>query len=755
LKACLSPPTGMHFAPPPIPLSAAAVAVYLAGLLAGFRGASSAAVALAAVAILAAAIWRSALLSGLALVLVSGAIAARAAAIRDDRCTAALGLRRQWVVGLDEPAAPGAFVRGESVELGCSIRVRIAVERGVAAAGDVVRVTGVPVASNIGLTVDRAGVRVVRRAGLLPRLRSNSSLAIERAFRSDAPLAKALLIADSKALTPEVRERFAAAGLAHMLSISGLHVGLIAVALSIAAQVARLTLTAGRIATLATLAVYIAMIGAPAPAVRAGVMVAAITLSRLAQRPVSPWAVLALGAAGPLAQPATATDLGYQLSVVGVVALVAGDGLSRRLIGDRLAGWRRTLVTGLVASTVASLVSLPLVAWTFGRVSVVAPLTNLVAAPLMAIAQPMLFLALILGWAPAAAAFVAGAAHPLLAAFDTVAKVGAAAPFATLEVAPTLAATILSGVAIAAFVAACVTRHPARAVVVGTATVATLAWLPALPARGGDTELHVIDVGQGDAIALRTNRGRWVLVDAGRAWRGGDAGRTTVVPYLRRRGGELVAFVLTHPHADHVGGAATVVRALRPRVYYDAAFAGGGDAYRASLIAARAGVRWRRVRAGDSLRVDDATVTFLAPDSAWTASLDDPNDASTVVLIRVGAVRFLLTGDAERGEEGWLLDHVGTSLRADVLKVGHHGSITSTTPAFLSAVQPRVALISVGAGNLYGHPDPATLSALAAARAQVLRTDRLGSIVLRTDGRRLVVQAAGDSWEVQPSFSPH
>jgi competence protein ComEC len=403
---------------------------------------------------------------------------------------------------------------------------------------------------------------------------------------------------------------------------------------------------------------------------------------------------------------------------------------------------------------VATVVSLPLVAWTFGRVSVVAPLTNLAAAPIMAVAQPMLFLALVLGWAPAAARFVAGAAHPLLVAFDAVAAAGAAAPYATLDVAPTLAAALLGAAAIAAFVTACVSRHPGRAAVAGVALLAGLAWLPALPGGGGDAELHVIDVGQGDAIAFRTARGRWILVDAGRTWRGGDAGRTTVVPYLRRRGGELLAFVLTHPHADHVGGAATVVRALRPRDYYDAAFAGGGDAYRASLLAARRSVRWRRVHPGDSLNVDGAIVTFLAPDSAWTTSLADPNEASTVVLIRVGAVRFLLTGDAERGEEAWLVNRAGENLRADVLKVAHHGSATSTTPEFLAAVRPRVALISVGAANLYGHPDPGTMRALAASGAQVLRTDRLGSIILRTNGQRLIVEAAGDTWEVDASSSP-
>jgi competence protein ComEC len=731
-----------------VPLSAAAVTVYVAGLLAGFRGAVPAVVGLVAFALVYAILARSIIVAGLAFVLTSGALMAYGSAVRDRRCGVALTARRAWLIELDDPVAPGGFVRGRSVEPGCPIPIRVAVEHGAAVGGDIVHATGVLAASNVGLTVARATVRPVRRASVLRRVRARSAVAIERAFGRDAALAKALLIAETKSLTPEVRERYAAAGLAHMLSISGLHVGLIAVALSLAAQLARLPPMAGRLATLVTLGVYIAMIGAPAPAVRAGAMVAVVAVSRLVQRPVSPWAVLAFGAAGPLTDASTATDLGYQLSVVGVVALVAGDSLGRRLIGDRLSGWRRTLVAGLLVSTVASVVSLPVVAWTFGRVSVVAPFTNLAAAPLMGVAQPMLFLALILGWAPAAATFVAGAAHPLLAAFDAVATVGAALPYATLDVAPTLTAALLAAAAVAAFVTACMSRDPGRAVVAGVALLAGLAWLPALPTGVGEAELHVIDVGQGDAIAFRTARGRWILIDAGRAWRTGDAGRATVVPYLRRRGGELVTFVLTHPHADHVGGAAAVVRALRPGAYYDAAFAGGGDAYRASLVAAQRGVRWRRVHPGDSLSLDGATVTFLAPDSAWTASLDDPNEASTVILIRVGAVRFLLTGDAERGEEAWLVDRAADKLRADVLKVAHHGSATSTTPEFLAAVRPRVALISVGAANLYGHPDPATLHALAAAGAQVLRTDRLGSIVLRTNGHRLVVEAAGDTWEI-------
>jgi competence protein ComEC len=125
-----------------------------------------------------------------------------------------------------------------------------------------------------------------------------------------------------------------------------------------------------------------------------------------------------------------------------------------------------------------------------------------------------------------------------------------------------------------------------------------------------------------------------------------------------------------------------------------------------------------------------------------------------VALVRYGAVRFLLVGDAERGEEAWLLQHADAGLRADVLKVGHHGSRTSSTGPFLAAVRPRVALVSVGLGNSYGHPDAEVLGALAAAGAEVVRTDLVGSAVVRTDGRRITLETNGIEWPVAPDSSP-
>ncbi|HEU4641682.1 MAG TPA: MBL fold metallo-hydrolase, partial [Gemmatimonadaceae bacterium] len=220
-------------------------------------------------------------------------------------------------------------------------------------------------------------------------------------------------------------------------------------------------------------------------------------------------------------------------------------------------------------------------------------------------------------------------------------------------------------------------------------------------------------------------------------------------------GGDVALFVLSHPHADHVGGAASVLRALHPGMYWDGAFAGTSDPYRASLLAARrAGVPWRRAHPGDSVDVDGVMLTVLAPDSAWMTTLDDPNDASVVVRARYGAVRFLLMGDAEHAEESWLLAHAPGTLRADVLKVGHHGSATSTGGALLDAVRPRVALVSVGAGNAYGHPSTRIMRELARRGAVVLRTDRVGSVVVRSDGRHITIQEEDDQWTLSDARSP-
>ena len=590
---------------------------------------------------------------------------------------------------------------------------------------------------------------------VLSRVRARAARSIDRTFGEDAPLARALLIADQHQIPTEMRDRYAAAGLIHMLSISGLHVAVIAAAMELLFQVARMSRRASLLGAFIATGVYVAVIGAPPPALRSAAMLGVSMASRLSQRPTSPWAAWALGAFVPLVQPRVAVDVGYQLSVLGMCALVAAGALWRKHLASRLDGWKGNLGRELITSVVACAVTAPLVAWVFGRVSLIAPLSNLVAAPVITLAQPILFLALLVSPFGALARFVAQAAHPLLFAFDWIAWAAASLPGAAITVTTTLATAALGALASVALVVACCSRFPARPAVAGLAALAGMAVFPALPVSRSDrVELHLLDVGQGDAILLRTNGGHWLLLDAGPAWRGGDAGRTTVLPYLLRRGGSLDAFVLSHPHTDHVGGAASVLTAMRPHTYWDAAFAGGSEAYIASLAAARKhGIEWHRVHPGDSIRIDGVVVSFLAPDSAWTVGLKDPNLASTIAVVRYGVVRFLLVGDAERAEEDWLLAHHHDELRAQVLKVGHHGSSTSSSDAFLNAVRPELALISVGAGNIYGHPSNDVLHALSRVGAEVLRTDEAGTVIVSTDGVHIEIETKGDKWELVPDSS--
>lgn len=729
-----------------MPLITTAVLCYCAGLLAGFGGYLLATLLGVIPALIVSIVRQDQRLAALGAIVAAGALVAAADDNVAERCRGSAANAGEWMAVLDAAAAPGAFVPATAHARGCAVRASIGVEHGAAPAGARAIVRGEGVAAKRGIRIQHATVRRASGGSRLVAWRDGVGRRIDDTFGADAPLVRALVINDTRSLDPAVRDRFAASGIVHMLAISGLHVAIIAAMLEVTFIALRLPLAAALVATVIVTAFYVALIGAPPAAVRSGAMLGVVSASRLLQRPTSPWASLAIGAAVPLGSARTVLDVGWQLSVLGIASLIASAHLARRWIAPRWDGWRASLAAGALTSVVACIVTGPIVAWTFGRVSLIAPLANLAAAPVIAVLQPTLFLATLLAPISAIGRFVADAAHPMLVVFNSVASIGASVPYAAITVAPTAIGAVCAGLASLALLVACVSRYPMRPLLASLAAVACSVWIPLAPGAAHDVEMHMIDVGQGDAIAFRTPHNHWLLFDAGRSWLGGDEGRSTVIPYLRRRGGDVSVFVLSHPHADHAGGAASVMRALHPERYWDGAYVGTSETYRTSLTAARdAGVRWHRARPGDSLVVDGVVITVLAPDSAWMSHLDAPNEASVVAFVRYGTVRFLLMGDAERGEEQWLLEHTD-SLQADVLKVGHHGSGTSSTTAFLDAVSPRLALVSVGAGNSYGHPSANVMLALAERRSLVLRTDREGTIVVHTDGSSIEVEEEGDRW---------
>ncbi len=697
----------------------------------------------------------------------------------DARCLRALAAPNvPLVVRLHDAAGAGAWVRGDARGLygtlrACRVPATLAVVSGKAAAGAWVFASGDKMIGGRFLRLDAVELTPAGSLDWIRGWRGRTGTTIDTLFGARAPLVRALLVADQHAIAPEVRDRFSTAGLVHVLSISGLHVAIIATALRTIAAALRARRATAELAAVAGVGVYVTLLGFPAPATRAATMLVTMLLARRLSRPVHTWTALALGVVLPALDPRVVASLGWQLSASGMAALVAARGMLRRWrtrplvatpvpvglgamgqlfhelrrVGPRLAGWRLLIVRELSVGVMASLITAPLVAWAFGRVSLVAPLTNIVAAPIVSFLQPTLFLALVLAPFGPLGRWVADSATVPLVALDIIARTASDLPFAALEVAPGRLTAVCMGVLMASLVVATARRRVLPPLLVGAGALVVSLWAPALWRGPGTLELHVVDVGQGDALAIRTPRGRWILVDAGRVWEGGDAGRRTVIPYVRRRGGEVALFVLTHPDADHVGGAPSVLDGLRPARWWDPGFVHGSDVYARSLeVARQRDIPWRRAQAGDSLWIDGVLLRVLAPDPAWMTTHDNANDASIVLMLQHGQVRMLLTGDAEAAEEAWLVDRWGDALSAQVLKVGHHGSRTSSTDALLDAVHPELALISVGADNRYGHPAPDVMARLRGRGIEVLRTDRDGAIVVRSDGRRISLETRHTAW---------
>ena len=698
--------------------------------------------------------WRRSLAVGaLAILILAGGLLGWSVSAADERCADSIERSGYATVQLREEAKPRAMARGYTLGSGCRVATRLRTATGEAAAGATVHVRGSARREGTRIAFTDAQVRLIKPAGLLARWRTNAGETIDSLYGERAPLARALLIADEQDISREVRTQFADAGIIHMLSVSGLHVAVLAEGVVLFAMLTGASTRRAELVATVTIAAFVLFVGAPAPAVRSAAMYASVVASRRFQRPTSPWALLALGAALPLIQPRVITEIGYHLSVAGMAGLIASGKLSRRLPVDRIPEWGRRLTRETIATIIASLVTAPIVAWHFGRVSLAAPVTNLAAAPLFGLAQPILFLTLVLAPIRALASVLADGTGVLLLGIEKVGAIGAALPASALDVQPTALTALLLAASSGALLTACASRYWGTPALVCVCAISGALWWPLLRPPGNRLEVHVIDVGQGDAIALRTPRWRWILVDAGDQWRETDVGERIVAPYLRRRGGSIAAFILSHPHADHIGGAASILRRLPVGFVWDGGYPQPSSVYDEVLSEARnRGVTWRSARVGNPIEIDGVTLTVLSPDSEEIANAPDANAASVVVMAEFRGARVLLTGDAEREVEARLVQRFGSHLRADVLKVGHHGSATSTTRPMIDAVQPRVAVVSVGAGNRYGHPSPDVLRALQTRGTHVLRTDDVGSVVVSIDGGpALRVETADSRWTLRRS----
>lgn len=557
-----------------------------------------------------------------------------------------------------------------------------------------------------------------------------------------APLAQALVLGQRETLDPAVARRIGRAGLAHLLAISGLHVGMLAGAFFFLARAARLSVQVAHLTTLALSFTYVLLIGAPASSVRAVVMVLFWTLTRLAGRASSPYDVLGLTALLLLlVRPWSVLEPGFQLSFAGAVAIGYAHTEARRIpwLSGR-SGILRAVALSIVTSVAAVLLTGPITAVHFGRVVPAAILGNLLAVPLLGLAMPPLFLSALTSPWPAAASWPASAAVVLLAAIDLIARLLGSARWAAIDVATPSLLPVLAYVAVLVLGAQAfhgAWRRRRFILALGLAWSVAIAWPPVGARFGsGRVGVFVLDVGQGDAIAVRTPGRRWLLIDAGPNIAGFDAGERRVVPFLRSRGvRRLEAWLATHPDLDHVGGGPAVLKAVDVERVIGVGRVTGqvGQVALLRRLAADS-VRWLRATVGAQLSVDGLELAFLHPDVDAGRDLSAAaNEQSLVFRLQYGRFRMLFTGDVPSEVEDRLARERVSEIRAQVLKIAHHGSATSTSLKLLRAVQPQLAVISVGRGNRYGHPAPQVLNRLAVRGIEVRRTDRDGMLVIEAD----------------------
>ena len=642
------------------------------------------------------------------------------------------------------------------------------------------RRSGIQAVGSVTLRQDGSAFRVLAQGSspLLSRVDQWRGRTREAALQTlPAPIAGmylALVTGETGYLSQDIRDAFMASGTTHILSISGSHLGLIGLVVFWCVRRAVLALppqwllrvslhtTATRIAAGATIlpvALYALLGGAEVATVRSLIMILIVLAATLLGRTHGVGTGLALALLLIVGwDPLAPFDVSFQLSFLSVLVIVLVMEARRPCEGESLAGafsgeggvrarMKEGMADVLLVSVLVTVASAPLVAAYFNQVAWVGGVSNILVVPFVGFLVLPASLLACLGTLLGGSEGLAGSAvvQPLLYALVWIVQGFAAVPGAELRVpSPAVWQMMFFYLCLAACF---LFRRRLAGRVAGVLVLGMLAlwvWAPRDLPEPGKVRLTFMDVGQGDAALVETADGRTILIDGGAASDTYDVGRMAVAPLLWDRGiRRLDLVVATHPQQDHVGGLAFVVGKFEIGEFWtngvsrDAAFLRRLE----EAIAAR-GVPVRSVSSADEeVSVGRCLVRVLNPvfspdGAAQQISEKNLNNQSVVLNLRCSKSAFLFTGDIEREGELWLAGR-SKELEAAILKVPHHGARGSVYEPFLRAVKPRVAVISVGRANAYGHPSPVMLDTYAGLGIPILRTDLHGAITVLETGTGL------------------
>ena len=553
-----------------------------------------------------------------------------------------------------------------------------------------------------------------------------------------------VFLGEKSGLDITARQAMADAGLMHLFAVSGLHVGYIVMLALLLAGKGYARRKARFWLTVCLLLLYLCLTGLAASIVRAAVMALTLLLAGLLREEPDSVSTLALAAlACLLFRPLWLFDAGFQLSFAAVWGMTAlGPALTR------LWGGRGSVGASLFAAGCAAcLATWPLVCHYFYYVSWLGWLLAPLALPLAGLAVALCFVAVPLAvLLPAAAGWLLQAAGFVMELLAALAHAVASLPFAVSRTGALPAAAVCVFFVLLLLLPALARRWGRRGLLpLLTLLLMLTLWLPQAVSRpralpdGGPAlaEVVFLDVGQGDAAFIITADGRTMLIDGGgKASAPGSIGDYVLLPYLKSRGvSHIDVVVSSHPDFDHIDGLFSALAALRVDTLLYAGVFAADETQQALLAAARArGCKLLPVSAGDRLRLGEyLRLDVCGPAGAGSG---DANDDSLVLRLGCGAVDLLFTGDASGAALAALAAEY--DLAAEVVKLPHHGSNSGYDTDFYAAAAAEAVILSVGAANSYGHPAPDVVEYWQ-ERAAVYRTDRMGAVSVRTDGRSFVV----------------
>ncbi len=579
------------------------------------------------------------------------------------------------------------------------------------------------------LSADKQGVAIEAVDGglwtkflrLVAEIRQHYRAAMEQVMSAqDAAAIFAMLFGGYAGLNPDLVEDFATTGIIHILSVSGSHMSMLSFAVAALCRGLRFPRGVTFAVGIFVIGTYALLSGLLPQVMRSASMGALVFFAKTLDAEAEGARLLTLTALAMLFnQPLLIFDVSFQLSFTSTAGLMYLSEDLRRTM-ERLPKFFAEAATMTIAAQVASL---PVVVWYFNRISLSAVLANAFVMPLLEIVIVGGLLGGIIAVVPIVGKIFFACLAMTFGLGAELNRVFARLPLSSVQV-PTL------GFAAGFFYyVALILRRP-----IILPLIILLPLLSGLRSSGG-LEVSFVDVGQGDCAVVVTPHGKCMIFDTGGVReRMFDVGGRVVVPYLKHENIRAVDKIfLTHVHEDHAGGAGSVIKNFpvgevvtgnEGRAEYAAVFG----------IAQEHLPNMRAGHAGEVIDVDGVRVEIL-----FAPTVGSGNEISNVYRIRYGDVTFLITGDLVTDMESQILA-AGVDVQSTVLKVGHHGSATSSSEKFLRAVKPSCAVICVGYGNTFGHPRAEVLERLENLPTKIFRTDRDGLIKFRTDGKTLRVE---------------